>query len=137
MSCKVGLDVKDRQPEHEQEAGQHESETGEEAAELAASDSPEVDAQLVRLRTGKDLVDGQGFLEGLFVDPALLVDALLLDHRDLGCRAAPGERTELQESNEDRARRIMRRPGRPLLGDRHRAGQSPLSGLVGVGGVCV
>ena len=106
MPGEVGLDVEDRQRQHEHEAGQHEAEASEEAAELAAPDPAEVDAQLVRLRARKHLVDGERLLEGLLVDPVLLVDALALEHRDLRRGAAPGERAELQEANEDCAWRI-------------------------------
>ena len=59
MPGEVGLDVEDREAEHEDEAGQHEAEPGEEAAELAAAQPAEVDAELVRLRAGQDLVDGE------------------------------------------------------------------------------
>src|SRR5215207_6110762 len=44
VPSKVRLDVQDRQPEHEQKAGQHEPETREEAAELAATDASEIHA---------------------------------------------------------------------------------------------
>ena len=76
-------------------------------AELAAAHPAEVDAELVRLGPGQHLVDGERLLEGLLGDPALLVDALALDHRDLRRRPAPGERAELQEADEDRAGRIL------------------------------
>ena len=109
MVGEVGLHVQDRQPQHQDEAGQHEPEAREEAAELAASEPAEVDAQLVRLGPGEHLVDGQRLLEGVLVDPALLVDALALDHRDLRSGPAPGKRSELQEASEDGARRIAHR----------------------------
>ena len=89
MPGQVRLDVEDRQGQHQDEAGQHEAEAGEEAAELAAAEASEVDAELVRLGTGEDLKDGEGLLEALLGDPSLLVDALVLDHRDLRRRAAP------------------------------------------------
>jgi hypothetical protein len=107
VAGEVGLDVEDRQPEHQDEARQHEAEPGEEAAELAAANPPEVDAELVGLRAGEDLVDGEKLLELLLGDPVLLVDALALDHGDLRRGPAPGEQAELQEPGEDRARRIL------------------------------
>src|SRR5204863_7837180 len=82
-----------------------------EAAELAAAHPAEVHAELVRLRSREDLEDGEGLLEGLLGDPALLVDALVLDHRDLRRRPTPGERPELEETEEDRPRRVVRRRG--------------------------
>ena len=112
-----GLDVGHRQGEHEEEAGQHEAEPGQEAAELAAAQAAEVDAQLVGLRAGEDLVDGERLLEGLLVDPALLVDALALDHRDLRGRAAPGEGAELQEAQEEPPERLVL--GRRVWGAGH------------------
>jgi len=128
---KLHLDVQDRQRQHQQEAGQHEADLRKQATYLAASYPAEINAQLVRLGAGQHLVDGQRLLEGLLVDPVLLVDALALDHRDLRRRAAPGERPELQEANEDRERRIVRQAWRlALLRNRlgpHRAGQSDLS----------
>src|SRR5215218_4427398 len=115
MLGQVGLDVEDRQDEHQQEAGQHEPEPGQERSALAAPDPTEVDAQLVRLGAWQYLIDGEGLRERLLVDPALLLDALALDHGDLSGRATPSERAELQESNEDRARRIRARSGRPAV----------------------
>ena len=70
MAGEVGLDVEDREAEHEDEAGQHEAEAGEEAAELAAAQAAEVDAELVRLGAGEHLVDGEQLLEALLGDPA-------------------------------------------------------------------
>lgn len=64
MPGQVGFDVEDREAEHEQEARQHEAEAGEEAAELAASQSPEVDAELVSLGAGEHLIDREELLEG-------------------------------------------------------------------------
>ena len=106
VAGEVGLDVEDREAEHEQEARQHEAEAGEEAAEPAAAQAPEVDAELVRLGTGEDLVDGELALEGLLGDPPLLVDALALDHRDLRRRPAPGQAAEPEKASEDRAERF-------------------------------
>ena len=102
----ISLDVEDREAKHQDEAGQHEPQSGEEAAELATAQPTEVDAELVRLGTGQHLVDGECLLEGLLGDPSLLVHTLVLDHRDLGCGASPGEGTELQETGEDRAVRV-------------------------------
>src|SRR6185369_7450374 len=102
----VRLDVEGREPEHEQEAGEHEAEPGEEPAELATAQAAEVDAELVRLGTGEDLVDGELALEALLADPPFLIDALALDHRDLRRRPAPGEAAELEEAAEDRAGRF-------------------------------
>ena len=99
----IGLDVEDREAEHEDEARQHEPEAGEEAAELAAAQAAEVDAELVGLGAGKDLVDRQQLLEARLVDPAFLIDALVLNHRDLRGRSTPGEQAELEETDEDRA----------------------------------
>jgi hypothetical protein len=82
----LGLDVEDRQSEHEQETRQHEAQSCKEPAQPAAAEAAEEHAELVRLRPRKDLIDGQRLLERLFGDPALLVDALALDHRDLGRR---------------------------------------------------
>jgi hypothetical protein len=67
------------------------SPSGKEAGQLAAPQPAEVDAELMRLGAGKHLVDRQLPLEGPLVDPALLVDALALDHRDLRRRPAPGK----------------------------------------------
>jgi hypothetical protein len=80
---------------------------GEEAPQPAAADAAEVHAELVRLRARQHLVDGEGLLEGLLRDPTLFVHALPLDHRDLRRRPAPGERTELEEAKEDRARSVQ------------------------------
>jgi hypothetical protein len=63
----------------------------------------------VRLGPRQHLVDGEGLAEGLLVDPALLVDALALDHRDLRRGATPGEEPEVQETSEDRERRVRHR----------------------------
>ena len=106
VAGQVGLDVEDREAEHEQEAGQHEAEAGEEAAQPAAAQAAEVDAELVRLRAGKDLVDGEQSFEARLGDPLLFIDALALDHRDLRRRPAPGEAAELEEADEDRAQRF-------------------------------
>ncbi len=108
MGGEVGLDVEDREPEHEDEARQHESEPGTEVAELAASQAAEVDAELVRLGAGEHLIDGEQLLEGLLVDPAFFIDALALYHRDLRRWPAPGEQAELEEADEDRAGRVAR-----------------------------
>ena len=59
VAGEVGLDVEDREAEHEDEAGQHEAEAGEKPAELAAAEATEVHAELVRLGPGQDLVDGE------------------------------------------------------------------------------
>src|SRR3982750_2132609 len=56
----------------------------------------------------EDLEHGQGLLEALLGDPALLVAALVLDHRDLRRGAPPGQCPELQETNEDRAGGVSR-----------------------------
>jgi hypothetical protein len=79
-----------------------------EAAELAAAQPPEVDAELVRLRPRQHLVDRELALEPLLVEPAFLVYALALDHRDLRRRAAPGEAAELEKAEEKGGRRIQR-----------------------------
>ena len=106
MAGQVGLDVERREAEHEDEAGQHEAKPGEEAAPLAAAVAAEVDAELVRLRAGEHLVDGEQTLEVRLADPPFLIYALALDHRDLRCRSTPGEAAELEEANEDRAEGI-------------------------------
>ena len=54
----------------------------------------------MRLGPREHLVDGERLLERLLGDPALLVDALALDHRDLRRRPAPGEGAELEEADE-------------------------------------
>ena len=97
----AGLDIEDREAEHQDEAGEHEAEAGEEAAQLAPSEAAEVDAELVGLGSRQHLIDGEELLEGVLGDPVLLVDALVLDHRDLRRRPAPGEQAELQEADED------------------------------------
>src|SRR6476620_12690774 len=106
MAGKAGLDVENREAQHEDEARQHDPEPGEEAAELAAPQPAEVDAELMRLGAGKDLVDGEHLLEAGLRDPPLLVDALALDHRDLRRRTTPGQAAELEEADEDRAERF-------------------------------
>ena len=107
MAREVGLDVEDREAEHEDEARQHEAEPGEEAAELAAAQPPEVDAQLVRLRPGKHLVDGEHLLERVLARSSRsssthsrLIIAI--------CAAGPppGEGAELEEADEDRGSRF-------------------------------
>ena len=98
------LDVERREAEHEQETGQHEAESGGEAAEPAGAVATEEHAELVRLGTGQDLVDGQRLAEGLLRDPALLVDELALELGDLCRRAAPGEGAEMEEAPENRQR---------------------------------
>ena len=89
-----------------EEAREHEAEPGEQAPELAAPDPAEVHAQLVRLGAGQHLVYGERLLERLLVDPAFLVDALALDHRDLSRRPAPRQGAELEEAGEDRRGRV-------------------------------
>src|SRR6202011_4892856 len=79
----VGLDVEDREGEHENESRQHEPESGDETTQLAATQPAEVDAQLVRLGPRKHLVYGENLLKGVLRDPMLFVHALALDHRDL------------------------------------------------------
>lgn len=113
----VRLDVEDRERQHEDEAGQHEAEACQQPAEPAGPVPAEVDAELVRLRAREDLVDGERLLEGLVGDPAELVDALALDHRDLRRRPAPGERAEPQEAKEDRGRRVRSFGRRAHKGD--------------------
>ena len=66
----VRLDVEDRQRQHQHEAGQHEPEPREEAAEPAAPEAAEIDAELVRLGAGEDLVDGERLLERLLGRPS-------------------------------------------------------------------
>ena len=61
--------------------------------------------QLVRLGAGERLVDGQEPVEPAAGDPALLVDELAPEHRDLGDRAAEREQPETEEPAEDRERR--------------------------------
>src|ERR1700709_1789364 len=85
------------------DGGKQKANRGEEAAALAAAKAPEVDAELVRLWAGEDLVDGEKVLEARLADPAFLVDALALDHRDLRRWPSPGKATELEEAEEDRA----------------------------------
>ena len=58
--------------------------------------------QLVRLRPGECLVHGQEPVEPLAGDPALLVNELASEHRDLGDRAAEREQPETDEPTEDR-----------------------------------
>jgi hypothetical protein len=84
------------------------------APRLPALIRPQYTHSSVRLVARQHLIDGEGLPERFLVDPALLLDALALD-RDLGGRATPSERAELQESNEDRARRIRARSGRPAV----------------------
>ena len=103
VAGQICLDVEDREAEHEDEARQHEAEAGEEAAHLAAAEAAEVDAELMSLWAGEDLVDGEQFLEAQLGDPPLLIDELPLDHRDLRRRPSPGEQAELEEADEDRA----------------------------------
>jgi hypothetical protein len=123
----VRADIERREGEHEQKAGEHEAEPGKEPAQLAAAQAPEVDAELVRLRAGEHLVDGELAFEARLADPHLFIDALALDHRDLRGRAAPRERPELQEAGEDRPRRIFllrghRTPRASRFGGHRRAG---------------
>jgi hypothetical protein len=106
LAGQIGLHVEGREAQHEQEPGEHETEPGEEAAQLAAAEPSQVDAELVGLRPRQHLVHGERPLEGLLRHPALGVHALVLDHRDLRRRAAPGEAAELQEAQEDRAWRV-------------------------------
>jgi hypothetical protein len=55
----VELLIQPRENKHEHQPRQHETEAGQEAAQPTALHHPKVDAQLVRFRAGKDLVDGK------------------------------------------------------------------------------
>jgi hypothetical protein len=114
-------------------------EGGEKPTRLAAADASEVDAELVRLGTGEDLKDGEGLLEIRFGDPPLLVDALVLDHRDLRRRATPGQGPELQKAQEDRKERVVRLRGRRNGASREVQGRGivpqSLRGPLGLGAI--
>jgi hypothetical protein len=77
---------------------------------------PQMDAQLVRLRSGQHLKHGQQAVEAGAGNPALLLHQLAPDHGDLGDGAAEGEQAEAQEAKEQRR---MAEIGRGGFGRRH------------------
>ena len=87
--AEVDRDIQGGDDKDEEEPREHEPEAGQQPAEPAAAEHPEVDGELVRLGPGQDLVDGQQSVEALAGDPPLLVDELLPEHRDLGARGRP------------------------------------------------
>ena len=83
----------------------------------SAADAPEVDAEFVRFRTGKDLVHRKGLLEGLGRDPALL--ARRIPHgSSRSARPARPTRAARTSGSRGRSRGVDRR--RPTETDRLR-----------------
>ena len=104
LAGEVGLDVEDREAEHEHEAGQHEAEPGEQAAQLAAAQPPEVDAELVRLGAR----GAPGRRRAVFLKASSLIQPSSSTHSRLIiaiCAAGPPQaRRRTQEAQEDRGR---------------------------------
>ena len=107
--------------EHEEEPRQHEAEPRDDGAGAAPGEHPEPDAELVGLGPGEDLVDGQGAMEALDGHPPLLLDELLLEHRDLRHGPAPGEGPEAEEPQEEGGEGVVG-DGGPVGSPRPRSG---------------
>ena len=107
--AEVEPEVEPRQSEHQDEAGQHEAQARRQSAAPAAGDHTEMDAQLVRLRPGQNLIHGEQPIEPPARHPLLVVHQRAPYHRDLRYRPAPGEETEAQEAPEDLRGRERRR----------------------------
>ncbi len=102
----VDLEVDPGQQEHEEEAREHEPEAGEQPADAPTPEHAEVDCQLMGFGAGQDLVDGEQPVESRAREPALLVDELPPEHRDLRHRTAEGKEAEPEEASEDASRRL-------------------------------
>ena len=101
----TGGQVQDRQPQQREHAGEHEQDAGHEPAEGAVEQPAGVDGELLGLRAGQQHAVVQGVQEPALTDPALLVDQLVLHHRDLAGRTAEG----LQRDREPRPGRLPQR----------------------------
>ena len=84
--------------------GQDEQDAGDQPAAGAVEQPAGVDGQLLRLGAGQQHAVVQRVQEPLLADPALLVDQLVLHHRDLAGRSAEG----LQRDGEPRLGRLAR-----------------------------
>lgn len=99
-AAEIKARVEPGEREHQDQAWQHEAQSGEQAADPALGADAQVDAELVRLGSGQRLHDGQQAVETGAADPSLFVDQLAPDHGDLCDRAAECQEAEAEEPNE-------------------------------------
>jgi hypothetical protein len=105
----IEREVEPREQKHQHEARQHEAEPSKHAAPAAPCQHPEMDAQLVRLRSGQHLVDREQAFKMPRRNPFFFGDQFLPNHVDLRDWSAPCQRAETQEAQEEFSVRFGRR----------------------------
>jgi len=80
--------VGEREPEDQEESGQHEGDSGEDSALHPVQQPPHVDGELLRLGAGQQHAVVQRVQEPPVADPPPALDELLVHDRDLPSRPA-------------------------------------------------
>ncbi|MNS26616.1 hypothetical protein D3C72_585450 [compost metagenome] len=120
-------EIEPGQYQHQHEAGQHEAQPGEDAADPAFRPHAQVNAEFVGFRARKRLEDGEEPVEARARHPLIFVDQLAPDHGDLGDRTAEGQSAETQELQKKGGVAQERGARFDGIGGRHLASVSSLS----------